>query len=60
MKGDQQLSKRWKYSFLIIGIAAGLCCLANLYYKQYIIAGATAIVVVAQIQNYRKWKKKQN
>lgn len=60
MKQREPTSRGWKYTFIIIGIAALLCSMANLYYKQYMIAGITALVAAIQAQNYRRWKKNQS
>lgn len=59
MKRKAPLSHGWKYTFIIIGTAALLCSMANFYYKQYMIAGITALVAAIQAQNYRRWKKNQ-
>lgn len=60
MKNTQPLSPKWKYSCLIIGIAALFCSIANFYYKHYLIGIAVAIVAAVQFQNYRRWKKNQS
>ena len=56
---NKQLSRTWLYVF--IGVAAGalITCIAGLYYKEYLIAGATGMVFGAQVVNIIQWKKKK-
>lgn len=49
--------RKWRYIALAVGTAALLCCVAALYYKEYIIATATGVVAIAQFLNYRRWKR---
>lgn len=55
---NKQLSKVWLYTFIGVAIAALIICLAGLYYKEYLIAGATGMVFGAQIFNIIQWKRK--
>lgn len=56
-QGTPASLRKWRYIALVVGTAALLCCVAALYYKEYIIATATGVVTVAQFLNYRRWKR---
>lgn len=50
-------SSKWLYTYIIIGVAALVTGIANLYYEQYITVIAMAFVLLAQIINIVKWRK---
>lgn len=56
---NKQLSRVWLYTFIGVAIGALVTCIAGLYYKEYLIAGATGLVFGAQVINIIQWKKKQ-
>lgn len=59
MTSEPKNSRKWLYTFSIIGIGALVTGIANLYYEQYIIAIAMVLVLLAQIINIVKWRKQQ-
>lgn len=49
--------RKWSRIALAIAAVAFVCCVAAIYYKQYLIATATGVVAIVQFREYRRWKR---
>lgn len=59
MNTNGQLPRKWGYIFALTGIAALGTCIADILYKEYIIAFATGLVFGVQAFNFIKWKRQR-